>query len=140
LAICPKGRWSPKKGTSCRRLPQTKILENGTSTHTLAKYLAKARPTRSSVFQNLHFMLPKRFWKTEQRVGRDFSRYFAMVCRFGLRIVAKCLEKSRPTSCSVFQNRRLGRIHLRFINCEPQIVVEISDVFVQRPVCVKKGG
>jgi len=32
--------------------------------------------------------------------------------RFGLRTLAKSLEKTRPTRCFVFQNLRLGSIKL----------------------------
>jgi len=31
--------------------------------------------------------------------------------RFGLQILAKCIEKTRPTCCFVFQHRRLGSIN-----------------------------
>ncbi len=80
------------------------VLCDGVSTRfglrTTAKYIEKTRPTsgachsplflNESPFQSfvkncqpqiqVEFMLPKRrFWKTEQRVGRVFSRYFARV-------------------------------------------------------------
>jgi len=41
---------------------------------------------------------------------RMFSTDFARVStRFGRRSIAKCLENTRPTRCSVFPNLRLGR-------------------------------
>ena len=63
------------------------------STHTIAKFIEKTRPTVCQVFENLrlgainlfcnnmaNFMLPKRrFWKDEQQMKCGFSNSFSMV-------------------------------------------------------------
>ena len=72
------------------------------STQTLEKTLESACFIFCSVFQNLRFMVPKRrFWKTEQKIGRVFSKHFSMVCE-------KCFENTLQTVCSTVQNLRLG--------------------------------
>ena len=72
-------------------------------------------------------MLPKRrFWKSEQKLGRAFSNDFQpVVAQSSTQTLAKYLEKARPIFCSDFLNLRL--VLGRSIKCKVQTQVEILD-------------